>query len=307
LMASSLRRQRSFFEFAGELKENELQVMRELFEMCDENKDGRLSRRELVKVMKEMNIDADQDQIDTLFTHLDQKKMGYLNFSDFARGMQWIQQGILALKDESTESQPSGSVLPLPRRKSLAKFVEEFSPSESVSRAHAMELFNMCDKDGDGQITIEELSSVMKELNVQTTRAQVKFLFHQLDQNHDGVISLSEFSSGISHLHQAIDLSQKLSSGSFDSETKSKPSLDSDRRCEILIQFVGDFVEKIVKKAEDECTQGNVETAKALMQLVHFSGLGAVEKQLDQQLCSEYTVANYKRIVRLISENLKKE
>jgi len=162
----------------------------------------------------------------------------------------------------------------------------------------------MCDKDGDGKITIEELFTVMKELNVQTTKLQVKSLFLQLDQDDDGYISLDEFNGGIKQLRKVMNVSQKLSSNSF--ESKSSQSKQNEKNFEILSKYVGNFVENIVKKAEEECKNGNFETAKILMQLVHSSGLGEVEKKLEQQICTEYTVDNYKRIVHTISQALKK-
>lgn len=44
------------------------------------------------------------------------------------------------------------------------------------------ELFNQCDKDGDGHIDLEELTSLMTELT-KASKTEIETLFKELDQS----------------------------------------------------------------------------------------------------------------------------
>jgi Ca2+-binding EF-hand superfamily protein len=46
-----------YLKFLSELKEDKETVMQELFNLCDEDKDGSISKEELKKIIKKMNLD----------------------------------------------------------------------------------------------------------------------------------------------------------------------------------------------------------------------------------------------------------
>eukprot|EP00005_Dracoamoeba_jomungandri_P000595 CAMPEP_0174254386 /NCGR_PEP_ID=MMETSP0439-20130205/3721_1 /TAXON_ID=0 /ORGANISM="Stereomyxa ramosa, Strain Chinc5" /LENGTH=300 /DNA_ID=CAMNT_0015335945 /DNA_START=98 /DNA_END=997 /DNA_ORIENTATION=- len=69
------------------------------------------------------------------------------------------------------------------------------------------ELFDMCDTDGDNQITESELRKVMDELQIHVQNDEFKRLFKSLDTNHDNLISFGDFLSGFQWVQKSIALS----------------------------------------------------------------------------------------------------
>ncbi|KAG1225382.1 hypothetical protein G6F68_019939 [Rhizopus microsporus] len=66
----------------------------------------------------------------------------------------------------------------------------------SMSRHEADELkvcFEKFDKNGDGQISEEELKQVMNELGERLTGEEIKDMIKDADTNNDGQISFEEF------------------------------------------------------------------------------------------------------------------
>ena len=51
----------------------------------------------------------------------------------------------------------------------------------------------MFDKDGDGTIDSEELTSVMQVLGMNPTKEELEILLNSVDADHNGVIDLEEF------------------------------------------------------------------------------------------------------------------
>jgi len=61
--------------------------------------------------------------------------------------------------------------------------VVQFAQDLSYEQISAMkELFNQCDKDGDGYIDIDELTSLMTEFTTASKR-EIETLFKELDQS----------------------------------------------------------------------------------------------------------------------------
>ncbi|MBD3254165.1 MAG: hypothetical protein GF383_03690 [Candidatus Lokiarchaeota archaeon] len=54
-------------------------------------------------------------------------------------------------------------------------------------------LFSMCDKDGSGAITLNELSSVLKELGYNYSNEKLKQMVQDVDKNFDDQITFHEF------------------------------------------------------------------------------------------------------------------
>ncbi|OWF37073.1 calmodulin-like [Mizuhopecten yessoensis] len=61
--------------------------------------------------------------------------------------------------------------------------------------AEFREAFNMFDKDGSGNITIEEMVTVMRELELDNSPSEEKLTaeLHAMDTNKDGTIDFDEF------------------------------------------------------------------------------------------------------------------
>ncbi|KZT25876.1 EF-hand [Neolentinus lepideus HHB14362 ss-1] len=69
------------------------------------------------------------------------------------------------------------------------KFVHDNNSEEQIKAA-----FKVFDKDGNGQITAEELSLVMSNVGERVTDDQVHKMIQVVDDDGDGMINYSEFS-----------------------------------------------------------------------------------------------------------------
>lgn len=68
--------------------------------------------------------------------------------------------------------------------------------------AELKEAFRMFDKDGDGTIDSEELTSVMQVLGMNPTKAELDIILDSVDTDRNGVIDLHEFIDVMrGHLH----------------------------------------------------------------------------------------------------------
>uniref|UniRef100_A0A7S3NGR9 EF-hand domain-containing protein n=1 Tax=Euplotes harpa TaxID=151035 RepID=A0A7S3NGR9_9SPIT len=60
-------------------------------------------------------------------------------------------------------------------------------------KAELKEAFSLFDKDGDGTITIDELSIVMKSIGQNSSKEAVKEMIGDIDSDDDGEVSFEEF------------------------------------------------------------------------------------------------------------------
>jgi len=55
----------------------------------------------------------------------------------------------------------------------------------------------MCDADGDGVVTKQELLRLTKELGMETSKQEFELLFNNLDLDGDGNVGFDEFLTGM--------------------------------------------------------------------------------------------------------------
>lgn len=58
-------------------------------------------------------------------------------------------------------------------------------------------VFNIIDQDKNGQISIAEFSSIMREFKIELSREQINLIFKIFDLNKDGTLSYDEFLAGV--------------------------------------------------------------------------------------------------------------
>lgn len=58
-------------------------------------------------------------------------------------------------------------------------------------------IFTIVDKDGSGNVSIAEFSSIMKEFKLELSNEQINLIFKIFDVNRDGTLSYDEFMSGV--------------------------------------------------------------------------------------------------------------
>jgi len=132
---------------------DEIRKIFSTFQMIDDNGDGRLSKKEVIKGLQiyNPNIVNPAQEAEKIFTNVDTDKNGFLEFEEFARVL-------------------------IDKKKIITNEILKFA-------------FDFFDKDGSGEITLEELSETFGELN----HSKLKEIIEEIDINKDGFISFHEF------------------------------------------------------------------------------------------------------------------
>jgi len=85
--------------FLLQLRDDQLKQCKELFDMCDQDKDGVITKTELHKLVASLGLQTTGAEFDALFTSLDYNGDGRIQFEEFISGMRWLQKGIEMTKD----------------------------------------------------------------------------------------------------------------------------------------------------------------------------------------------------------------
>ena len=129
------------------------------FRFLDENSDGKLTKEELSKGLAFASVGDENiiHEVDQIFNCVDSDKNGFIEYQEFLRAC-----------------------------------INKESILDEGTLRYAFEFF---DKDGSGQITVEELQQVFyqEEDNKNVSEKVLKLLVDEIDTNKDGQISYEEF------------------------------------------------------------------------------------------------------------------
>jgi calcium-dependent protein kinase len=140
----------------------EIQEATKLFNKFDFSQDGQINKQELLKGFRQVfgiNDESLEEDIDKIFKNIDSDNNGVIEFEEFLRAA-------------------------VDKEKLLTDDILKFA-------------FRYFDKDGSGEITPTEMASVFfpgQDDNPEIQK-QVQFIVNQLDENGDGRISYNEFSN----------------------------------------------------------------------------------------------------------------
>ncbi|CAK58560.1 unnamed protein product (macronuclear) [Paramecium tetraurelia] len=143
---------------AGEMMTNEEKdQLNQTFQSMDKNKDGQLSKEELVQAYSQVFNDELKAKhlVEDIFTQIDQNNSGKISYTEF----------LVASSKQNT----------------------------ILSKTKIDQAFKMFDKDGNGQITKQELQDIM--CGVDIDNAQWGQIIAQCDKNGDGIIQYDEFAN----------------------------------------------------------------------------------------------------------------
>jgi len=135
---------------AQNLKDSDLEQLRQSFIVLDKNKDGTLSKPELIDGMKSANVPMPAD-FESVLDGLDTDGSGSIDYSEF--------------------------------------LASTLSRKQYLKEEAAWAAFRMFDKDGDGQITKEELALVLEDKDLAISLEIMK----EVDTDKSGSISFEEF------------------------------------------------------------------------------------------------------------------
>ena len=142
---------------ADKLTPEQIDQCRRLFDIFDINKDRTISAKELGKVLRSLNLNPSQSDLENMIKKVDQSGTGRIEFNDF-----------------------------------LKLYAEKIK--ETITKDDVMRYFAMFDRNGDGKIDPTEFKRVMTTMGEPLTNEEVDFIISEADKDLNGYIDYDEFS-----------------------------------------------------------------------------------------------------------------
>ncbi len=141
---------------AENLSDEKIAEFRAAFEIFDRDKDGKISKKELGTVMRNLGQNPTEVELTEMINEIDIDGNGTIDFREFLRLM------VRKMKDSDIDEE-------------------------------LLEAFRVFDKDDNGYITSHELKNVMISLGEYLTPDEVDELVREADLDGDGQINYEEF------------------------------------------------------------------------------------------------------------------
>ncbi|KJH43384.1 EF hand [Dictyocaulus viviparus] len=128
----------------------------ETFDLLDVDKDGRLSRNEIAALFRTIKVEPTRMELDFIFKEMDADDTGKIGKEEFIRYMR----------------------CPPIRRTTLKELENQF---------------RIFDSDGDGWLTEEEMTLILRETSDLNDTEVIHRMFSSTDTDGDGLINFAEF------------------------------------------------------------------------------------------------------------------
>jgi len=138
------------------LTPEEIDQCRRVFSVFDINKDNTISTQELGKVLRSLNLNPSNADLQNMVRKVDSKGSGRIDFTEFVR-----------LYAEKAR--------------------------EPITQEEVQRYFLMFDKNGDGRIDPSEFRKVITTMGEPLTEDEVDFILNEADPNGEGFIDYNEF------------------------------------------------------------------------------------------------------------------
>ncbi len=130
--------------------------LQEAFEIFDVNKDGSISKKELENILRSLNEDPEEEEIQQLLDEVDVDGNGEIDFEEFVALMGKIQK-------------------------------------EIDLEAEIVNAFKVFDKEENDLISITELRHILSNLNDFMTEDEIDDMLFEADSDYDGFINYKDF------------------------------------------------------------------------------------------------------------------
>jgi calmodulin len=139
-----------------DIPENRLKEYRDAFEMFDKDKDGTITAKELANVMRSLNQEPTEQELNDMINEVDIDGNGRVDFEEF-----------VALMNRRSK--------------------------ETDTEDEVINAFRVFDKDANGLISSSELRHLMTTLGDKLTDEEVDEMIREADIDGDGYINYEEF------------------------------------------------------------------------------------------------------------------
>ncbi|XP_037948978.1 uncharacterized protein LOC119680298 [Teleopsis dalmanni] len=173
---------------ADRLNPEQISEYRDIFKVFDKDGNGYITAKELKDVMESLGANVTQTQLQELIQEVDLDGNGTIDFSEFLILMSRQKKGAVGYRINVKS-----------KRAAVDRFVETASKRMRIKRltpeqiAKFKEAFSLFDKDSDGNITQNELETVMRSLGAKPTAKQLKSMMDEADIDDGGTIDFTEF------------------------------------------------------------------------------------------------------------------
>lgn len=154
------------------LTTEQIQQVREAFDIFDKNKDGCITKDELKSVMLSLGLNPSETEIMDMIDSADIDKNGVIDIEEF-----------MSLMPALTPATGADY-----KRASAQGYQKSVNEEYELRRA-----FEEFDENGDGFISPEELNRVMRSIGETLTSDEIKVIIKEVDNNGDGKIDYYEF------------------------------------------------------------------------------------------------------------------
>merc|ERR1712094_121008 len=146
---------------AGQLSDEQMDEIREAFNLFDGDQSGAIDVRELKAAMRALGFEAKKEELKKMISDIDNDGNGSIEFGEFLEmmtgkmGEKDTREGIekvFKLFDDDNTNKISF--------RNLARVAEELS--ENIDDEELQDMINQADRDGDGEINIDEFYRIMK-------------------------------------------------------------------------------------------------------------------------------------------------
>ncbi len=194
-------------------------TIREVFERLDTNEDGRLDGPELQSGLAEiLGEDLIPKDVFSILQGIDKDGDGNIDAMEIIEALENLDIGIVS--DKADDEYEPLSILHM-----ISDAMDESGDSPN-------KFFNALDKDGDGNVSVEEFTSAIEELiESEVSAKDIESFLVNADDDGDGAIDIIEFVNALESLEDADDV--------LDDDSRLSPKSDKPFPTELQRKMMG--------------------------------------------------------------------
>ena len=180
----------------------ERKALRSVYRHWDSNKDGYISKSEIVSALKIRGIasNVSKQTLDSLFNSLDTNSDGKISFSEFAA---FCNFNAVPVKKSNTNSKSnSNSEKPQPTIDTVLDKIKTRLKGKDI-----LSTFRNFDNDLSGELSIPEFKAGLASVGVRLNQTEFKVLLQLCDNDNSGSIDFKEFEKSFTQKPEVFDFS----------------------------------------------------------------------------------------------------